>query len=383
MSTTAPLLQARNLKVGYGAGSKNPSCISGPLELEIHAGQVICLLGPNGSGKSTLLRTLSGLQPALAGQIEIGDNEWTRRDPSNIHDIQPEKRPHRMHPARLAKMISLVLTDPVRSNNLTAHSLVSLGRYPHSGWLGILNDDDKAIVKNALDATGTAAYADRKMHTLSDGESQKVMLARALAQDTPLMMLDEPTAHLDLPSRIQLMQMLHRLARTTRKGILVSTHELDLALQVADQVWLLQAGGRFDKGVPEDLVLNGIFEAAFDKEGIHFDKSTGSYHINPGQLEEIRLEGEGVSDFWTRRALRRRGFAVVGSAVAKDMPPSSAVAESQTAGSGSVAGKQGPSLAVRIVSENGEPVWVLEGKGEDQIFSSLAGLLEALGDPGG
>src|SRR6187402_3156760 len=188
MDNQSPLLQARGLAIGYGSGSRNTCRISGPLDLAIHAGKMICLLGPNGSGKSTLLRTLSGLQPSLSGTIEMG------------------AAGARLSPARLAKQISLVLTEPVRDNNLTVYALVALGRYPHSNWLGILNDADKAMVGQALEATGMSRYAERKMSTLSDGESQKAMLARALAQDTPLMMLDEPTAHLDLPSRIQLMQ---------------------------------------------------------------------------------------------------------------------------------------------------------------------------------
>jgi iron complex transport system ATP-binding protein len=147
---------------------------------------------------------------------------------------------------------------------------------------------------------------------LSDGERQKVMLARALAQDTPLMMLDEPTAHLDLPSRIQIMQLLHKLARTTQKGILLSTHELDLALQGADEIWLLQ-NGELQKGVPEDLVLNGTFAAVFDKEGIHFDQNTGSFNIHAGNTKKIGLTGEGAAFFWTRRALQREGFEIAGS----------------------------------------------------------------------
>jgi len=334
MDKQPPLLQARGLSIGYGSGSRNVCRISGPLDLAIHAGKMICLLGPNGSGKSTLLRTLSGLQPALAGTIEMGAEGGG------------------LSPARLAKQISLVLTEPVRDNSLTVYALVALGRYPHSNWLGILNDADKAMVHQALDATGMTNYAARKMSTLSDGESQKVMLARALAQDTPLMMLDEPTAHLDLPSRIQLMQLLHQLAGTTGKGILVSTHELDLALQVADQVWLLQTGGQIDRGVPEDLVLNGIFSAAFDKEGIHFDMTTGMFRIHPGQLKEIRLEGEGVPAFWTQRALRRKGFSVTGDPTT--------------------------TLSVRIVLEKEQPVWIMEGKGAGQEFTSLSGLLNAL-----
>jgi iron complex transport system ATP-binding protein len=289
------LLATDALAAGYHVGGRSVT-IAGPVSLSIKAGQMICLLGPNGAGKSTLMRTLSGLQPALGGHIDIlGDKG------ASLH-----------HPSRLARKISLVLTDPVRHSSLTVYSLIALGRYPYSGWMGKLNDEDKRIIAWAMEATGTTAYTERKMGMLSDGERQKVMLARALAQDTPLMMLDEPTAHLDLPSRIQIMQLLHKLARTTQKGILLSTHELDLALQVADEVWLLQrAGGRLEKGAPEDLVLNGTFEAVFDKEGIHFDKNTGSFHIHAGSSKKIGLTGEGAAVFWTRRALQREGFEVV------------------------------------------------------------------------
>jgi len=294
MSDAQTLLTAHQLAAGYHVGGR-PVTIAGPLSVSIQAGRMICLLGPNGAGKSTLMRTLSGLQPALEGSIDIlGDRG------ASLHS-----------PSRLARKISLVLTDPVRHSNLTVYSMVALGRYPYSGWLGTLHEEDKRIVAWAMAMTGIEAYAERKMGTLSDGERQKVMLARALAQDTPLMMLDEPTAHLDLPSRIQLMQLLHKLARTTQKGILLSTHELDLALQVADEVWLLQkAGGRLEKGAPEDLVLNGTFEAVFDKEGIHFDKNTGSFNIHAGSSKKIALTGDDPAIFWTRRALQREGFEV-------------------------------------------------------------------------
>jgi iron complex transport system ATP-binding protein len=294
MSDPQTLLATNQLTAGYHTGGK-PVIIAGPLSVSVRRGQMICLLGPNGSGKSTLMRTLAGLQPALRGNIDIqGDGGTSLRSPS-----------------KLSRKISLVLTDPVRHSHLTVYSLVALGRYPYSGWLGTLNDEDKRIIFQAMAMAGIADYADRKMGTLSDGEKQKAMLARALAQDTPLMMLDEPTAHLDLPSRIQIMQLLHKLARTTGKGILLSTHELDLALQVADEIWLLQkAGGALEKGVPEDLVLNGIFESVFDKEGIHFDKESGSFHIHAGHSKKIGLSGEGATAFWTKRALQREGFEV-------------------------------------------------------------------------
>ncbi|HVU57866.1 MAG TPA: ABC transporter ATP-binding protein [Puia sp.] len=330
MSGLQTLLTTHQLAAGYHVGGR-PITIAGPLSVSIKAGQMICLLGPNGAGKSTLMRTLSGLQPRLGGHIDIlGDGG------ASLHD-----------PSRLARKISLVLTDPVRNSSLTAYSLIALGRYPYSSWLGKLNGEDKRIITWAMEVTGIGAYAERKMGTLSDGERQKVMLARALAQDTPLMMLDEPTAHLDLPSRIQIMQLLHRLARTTQKGILLSTHELDLALQVADEVWLLQkAGGGLEKGAPEDLVLNGTFEAVFDKEGIHFDKNTGSFHIHAGSSKKIGLTGEGASIFWTRRALQREGFQVMEEA----------------------------SLSIHA-----DPTgWTLKSISDSQTFTTITALLQAL-----
>jgi iron complex transport system ATP-binding protein len=339
MNKKEPLLRTRNLAAGYGSGRKRITPIAGPLAVEIHAGQLICLLGPNGSGKSTLLRTLAGLQPALEGTIEMTGAGSGK-----------------LKPSQLAKKISLVLTDPVRYSNLTAGSLVALGRYPYSGWLGTLSTADKAVVAWAIEVTGIEAFLNRKVSTLSDGESQKVMLARALAQDTPLMMLDEPTAHLDLPSRIQLMQLLHHLARRTNKGILISTHELDLALQVADEVWLLQTGGQLSKGAPEDLVLNGIFETVFDKEGIHFDKTTGTFNMHQGNGEQIALAGEGAAAFWTKRALKRQGFTVTG------------VGES--------AG--GAIHSIRILEQQGRIVWVCEYGGQRTEYDSIESLLYAL-----
>jgi iron complex transport system ATP-binding protein len=313
---------------------------------------LICLLGPNGSGKSTLLRTLAGLQPVLGGTIHIaGTTKGT--------------------PAELARKISLVLTDRVRGN-LTVHSLVALGRYPYSGWLGVLDESDNAAIEWAIEATGIGALRDRKVYSLSDGESQKIMLARALAQDTPILMLDEPTAHLDLPSRIRLMRLLHQLARQTRKGVLLSTHELDLALQIADEVWLLQSGGPLHKGSPEDLVLDGVFEAAFAKEDIVFDKEAGSFNIHsvPGKpigLAVIRPIAGGSSHtegnaavFWTERALRREGFAVVEP-------------------------ERPAPYTVSILAEAARFSWRLESGGRvanyDSI-SSLLGALRAIGDAG-
>ncbi|HXD78981.1 MAG TPA: ABC transporter ATP-binding protein [Puia sp.] len=289
------LLAAHGLQTGYGAGSSAIVVARELPALELKAGRLVCLLGPNGSGKSTLLRTLAGLQPTLAGEITI----------AGLADRSP---------SALAKKISLVLTDRVRGNHLTVYTLVALGRYPYSGWLGSLHAADKAKVGWALQTADVEALKDKPIHTLSDGQYQKVMLARALAQDTPVLMLDEPTAHLDLPSRIRLMRLLHGLSRDTDKAILLSTHELDLALQIADEVWLLQSGGQLRQGTPEDLVLNGTFEAAFAEEDVVFDKEAGTFllHLAPGK--PIGLSGEGTALFWTERALRRAGFKLTADA---------------------------------------------------------------------
>ncbi|MFD2164044.1 ABC transporter ATP-binding protein [Paradesertivirga mongoliensis] len=292
------LLHTSDLSVGYKSGNTQKS-VAGPLNLTMKAGELICLLGPNGAGKSTLIRTLAGLQPALNGIVKI--------DTENVAKLKP---------SQLAKKLSLVLTDSVKAGNLDVFSLVSLGRYPYSGWLGGLSKEDKKIVKWAIESAHVEMFVNRKVSQLSDGECQKVMLARALAQDTPVIILDEPTAHLDLPSRIELMRLLHQLAKETSKGILISTHELDLALQVADQIWLLKKDGSVAVGSPEELVLNGIFESAFDKAGVLFDKSTGTFNIHQNTGKSVFLEGNGAAAFWTKRALLRHGYSLTDSASA-------------------------------------------------------------------
>lgn len=340
-----PVLRTEHLAVGYLSGRAKNAPVANGVNVEIYAGQLICLLGPNGSGKSTLLRTLAGLQPKLGGVVEIGG-------------INSGK----LKPPQLAKMISLVLTDSVRLSNLNVYSLVALGRYPHSNWLGTLEEADRAVIDLAITQTRIGHFLDRKIATLSDGECQKVMLARAIAQDTPLLMLDEPTAHLDLPSRIQLMRLLLRLARQTHKGILISTHELDLALQVADEVWLLSGEGHLHRGTPEDLVLNGTFETAFNKEGILFDKASGSFPMNQGNGKYIMLEGSGTSAFWTGRALQRMGFTVNPVNPGNpDSPPSDID-------------------IIRILEQDGHTSWILEQEGRRQEHGTIESLLQALND---
>jgi cobalamin transport system ATP-binding protein len=339
MNPGPALLQTRELETGYQSGGKTIIVSTGLPGLEIRRGELICLLGPNGSGKSTLLRTLAGLQPPLAGRVEI-DGRTGLSSPA------------------LAKKVSLVLTDRVAGNNLDVYALVALGRYPWSDWLGSLDAADKSAIERAIEAAGIRSLLNRKMHTLSDGERQKVMLARALAQDTPILMLDEPTAHLDLPSRIRLMHLLHQLARELQKGILLSTHELDLALQVADQVWLLQTAGPLYTGAPEDLVLGGTFEAVFAREEVTFERETGMFRISRVGRRYIGLSAEGVAAFWTRRALQRAGFIIV--------------SDDATSEDGDAAAREYG--VVRIVEEEGRPVWVMKNR----RYASIGELLQEL-----
>jgi len=331
------ILHTTALTIGYHPGKHHAKVIAGPLNLSLYAGQLICLLGPNGCGKSTLLRTVSGLQHQLSGSIQLEGKELKG-----------------LKPADIAKQISLVLTDNVRSGNLDVYSLIALGRYPYSGWLGILNQIDKAAIDYAIHVTGTAAFLNRKMDSLSDGECQKVMLARAIAQDTPLIILDEPTAHLDLPSRIQLMRLLHQLAKETGKAILLSTHELDLALQVADQIWLMDSSGHLAAGLPEELILDGSFQQAFDKDGISFDASTGAFHIHPPGKEELCVSGEGTAAFWTRKALIRKGYVLTPAAA----------------------------RTITVSDDGGKISWLLDTDGRKLSFHTLSSVLDTLDQSG-
>jgi iron complex transport system ATP-binding protein len=188
---------------------------------------------------------------------------------------------------------------------------VALGRHPYTDWLGRLTPHDEAVVRQAIEAVGAHPLAHRSVHTLSDGERQRVMLARALAQEPDLLLLDEPTAFLDLPRRVELMRLLRRLAQTTGQALLLSTHDLDLALRSADVLWLMAPGGILHVGAPEDLILNGAFAAAFQNDGVQFDATTGAFQISAPTRETVQLRGAGLPAIWTRRALERAGFRVV------------------------------------------------------------------------
>jgi iron complex transport system ATP-binding protein len=203
------------------------------------------------------------------------------------------------------------LTEKIDVGMLSAYALVSMGRYPYTDWWGKLTPEDEDIINWAIKSVGAVNLAPRNVSELSDGERQKIMIARALAQSPMVMLLDEPTAFLDLPRRVEIMQLLRQLARDTNQAILLSTHDLDLALRLADKIWLLGTNGILHVGAPEDLILSGAFADTFKSEGVEFDIFSGEFHLHTLYKGEINLIGEGIAAIWTIRALKRVGFTVL------------------------------------------------------------------------
>lgn len=289
-------LSTYNLSIGY-AKKNDDYIVQSGLNLELQAGELVCLIGPNGSGKSTLMRTLSGLQKPLKGKTLISGKD--------INLLSQQEK---------ALLISMVLTDRVDVENATVFDIVSLGRYPHTHWWGGVSEEDGAIIREAIEMVHLEDKTGNYLNELSDGERQRAMIAKALAQDTPIILLDEPTAHLDLPNRVEIMLLLHKLAHQTQKGILLSTHELDLALQAGDRIWLMDATKGVECGVPEDLVFNGSFNRTFESKNYIFNPANGNFSMNYRLQKNVSVSGDKTRVYWTLRALARAGFQVVENA---------------------------------------------------------------------
>ncbi|TLX63717.1 ABC transporter ATP-binding protein [Stutzerimonas nosocomialis] len=286
------MLRTEALGVGYGGQT-----LLGPLDLELKAGRMVCLLGANGAGKSTLIRTLTGMQPATAGRVLLDGVEL-----------------HALGAAERARQLAVVLTDRVEAGLLTGFELAALGRYPHLGWSGRLGPADRRQVCQALEAVDAMGLAGKAMAAMSDGERQRIMLARALAQAPKVLLLDEITAFLDLPRRIEVLHLLQRLAREQRLAVLLSCHDLDLALRCADVLWLLDSQRQMHVGAPEDLVLDGSLGKAFLSSGLRFDSERGEWGVARAVGKPVRLVGEGQARTWALRALERIGFHEAGTA---------------------------------------------------------------------
>lgn len=288
------ILSMQDLTIGYRISSHAEKRLAGSISSTVIEGELVCLLGPNGAGKSTLIRTLAGMQVPLSGAVWLGQE--------NVHKLSTRE---------LAKRLSVVLTDRVEVGNLTAYELVSLGRHPFVDWTGRLTNSDRNVIRWAIEVTGIGYLAPRAVSELSDGERQRVMIARALAQEPKIMVLDEPTAFLDLPRRIEIIGLLRSLAHDMKCTILLATHDLDIALRTSDKIWLLSSKGEFTTGIPEELILDGSFESVFASDMIKFDNASGSFKIVRQNFNVVGLQGEGLVAFWTSRALEREGFDTV------------------------------------------------------------------------
>lgn len=255
------MMKIKDLTIGYKTSGRQ-TVIGKNIEASLNRGEFTCLLGPNGAGKSTLMRTLAGFIPPLAGSILLDG-----RDLSSI----PQNE--------LAKSISVVLTDKPLVGSMTAEQLVALGRSPYSGFWGRINDDDRKIIENALLKTRTFDLKDRLFESLSDGEKQRVMIAKALAQSTPVIILDEPTAYLDFPGKAEAMRLMASLAHEHDKAILLSTHDLNMALSLADKLWLIDKKYGFKCGPPRQLADSGDLQNYFESEGIRFNNKDMYFSI--------------------------------------------------------------------------------------------------------
>ncbi|GAB4520534.1 MAG: ABC transporter ATP-binding protein [Anaerolineae bacterium] len=285
-------LTTHNLTIGYVLNRKTRRVIASDVSLSLRAGELVCLIGPNGSGKSTLLRTLAGTQKPLSGHVLLEGH--------HLHQLPVQE---------LARLLSIVITDYPKTALMTGYGLVALGRHPYTNWSGRLTPHDERVIQWAVRAVDAESFANAPVSALSDGQRQKIMIARALAQEPRVMLLDEPTAYLDLPRRVEITHLLRDLAHQTGCAVLLSTHDLDLALRTADRIWLMSEGALLT-GTPEDLVLNGAFETAFASSGVLFDIETGAFKLSAPAGQAVALSGEGTGYIWTQRALERAGFTV-------------------------------------------------------------------------
>lgn len=253
---TTHSLRVRSLSIGYA-----PKAVARPLAFSLQAQTLCGIVGRNGSGKSTLLRTLAGLQPKLSGSISVQH--------TNLEALSR---------TQLAQTLSVVLTEPPAAKAITVEELVALGRQPYTSWMGTLTRQDRERIAQTLKTFYLHTLRHRKCHELSDGQRQRVLIARAVVQDTPLILLDEPTTHLDLYHKVQIVTLLQRLAHQHQKTIVFTTHEIDLAIQLCDRILMLD-GAANPFGTPCELIQQNHFERLFPEEMIRFDAQTGTFKV--------------------------------------------------------------------------------------------------------
>lgn len=330
------ILQIELLQTGYDTHGHTPLVIGQGISFSLAAGELVCLLGANGSGKSTLIRSIAGLQPVLAGQVLL-HNRF-------IADYSAKE---------LSRKLGIVLTEIIDDPYLTVFDLLSFARYSHTNWRGTISEIDLKIINDTMSLTGVNAFRDRRLSDLSDGERQRIMITRALVQESELILLDEPTSFLDVAHRLEIFQLLKRLSREGRT-FLLSTHDLNLALAEADRLLILDTNGLIE-GCPEQLVLNGTIERLFVRSGMSFDLETAEFKLVRQYQNDIFIRGSGIALIWTKKALNRELWGIS-------------------------AGRQDSfqNIMVEVLENQDNYFWKLHTKEREQSFSDLTTLLAEL-----
>ena len=285
------ILSLDSLEIGY-VSRKNENILLPPLNARANSGELIAVIGRNGIGKSTLLRTLTGLQPPLGGEIYYSGK--------NIRDYS------RME---LAQKVGYISTEIVKVSNMSVYDLVALGRFPHTNWFGKIEPGDHDVIMDAMEKTSVKSFSGKYISELSDGERQKTMIARILAQDTGIMIMDEPTAFLDIASKYEILHLMHTLSGNNDKTIIFSTHDFQMAISQSDKIWLI-LDNKLIEGAPEDLMISGAFDHLFDSSTVLFNSEDGTFSFRSDTKGSLYIEGEGNKRHWTEKAINRAGFTV-------------------------------------------------------------------------
>ncbi len=286
------MLSTGDLTIGYSSRS-GKSVLHTGLNLKLYESDFVCLIGPNGCGKSTLIRTLGGLQTPLGGTITVRDKKL-----SNLSNTER------------SRLITTVLTDRIAAEHITVEEIVALGRYTYTNWFGGLSGQDKNHVRHAIQKTGLSGYGERKLSTISDGERQRAFIAKALASDAPVFLLDEPTAHLDVSNRVEILTLLRNLTISSGNTCLVSTHDLDLALQLADEIWLMLP----KKGVicctPEEIIRQNYLDKVFGNKTLFFNAESGNFALRKKTLHTIQIKENSSIPDYALKSFERLGFSL-------------------------------------------------------------------------
>jgi len=330
------ILSFNELLIGYSSGEDKKILLS-PLSGFASPGELIAVIGENGIGKSTLLRTITGLQEPIEGEVLI------RQKP--LRDYKNRS---------LALKIGYISTEQVKVPNMSVHDLVSLGRYPHTDWTGRLQEEDHRAVEDAIEKTGLSGLRNRNINEISDGERQRAMIARVLAQDSDILVMDEPTAFLDIRSRYEIVHLLHDLSRNRKKTIIFSTHDLPVAAGECDKIWLILKN-EFIEGAPEDLIIEGRIGDLFGDSVVKFNSGDGSFSFCRETRGRVTLESDSEADsmekYWTIKALARAGYGLT------------------TDHSG---------IMVRLSGKKTDRRWILEDNEETAEFNSIYSLVNWL-----